>query len=206
MTTNAPRSSQSKADIRIPSVSCLWIRCRRLERLSVEPMVSSSKYGVHGCPSSSTPTSVACDAQNILPPRVLSTPTHLRRDLWRSRLARAIPLLSRKTTDSSSRSEPTASEDRNHVCHMPSARPQSQSRQAPFAKAYTEVPGRWSVFLLQRRRWTLEATSNDLMLVCARGVQWCERNLAFVHVLTWFLNRFNFASIAAFIFATTRKS
>jgi chitin synthase len=97
----------------------------------------------------------------------------------------------------------TASEDRNHVCHMLSARPLAQTRQALLAKAYTDVPASWSVFLSQRRRWTLGATSNDLMLVTAPGVQWFERILAAVNVSTWFLNPFIFASVASFIFALT---
>lgn len=40
----------------------------------------------------------------------------------------------------------TASEDRNHVCLMLTAFPQVQTRQALFAKAYTDVPRSWSVF------------------------------------------------------------
>lgn len=99
----------------------------------------------------------------------------------------------------------TASEDRNHVCHMLSARPKVQTRQALKAKAYTDVPGSWSVFLSQRRRWTLGATSNDLLLVTAPGVQWFERILALVNVTTWFLNLFIFASVASFILAAMSK-
>lgn len=99
----------------------------------------------------------------------------------------------------------TASEDRNHVCHMLTARPQSETRQALHAKAYTDVPRSWSVFLSQRRRWTLGATSNDLMLITAPGVQWFERILAAVNVWTWMLNPFIFASVASFIVAITGK-
>ncbi|KAE8318198.1 hypothetical protein BDV41DRAFT_590945 [Aspergillus transmontanensis] len=95
----------------------------------------------------------------------------------------------------------TASEDRNHVCHMLSARPRAQTRQALHAVAYTDVPQSWSVFLSQRRRWTLGATSNDLFLSCAPGVQWFERILACTNVMTWFLNVFIFASMARFIMA-----
>jgi chitin synthase len=97
----------------------------------------------------------------------------------------------------------TASEDRNHVCHMLSSRPKVQTRQALKAKAYTDVPGSWSVFLSQRRRWTLGATSNDLFLATAPGVHWFERILAVVNVSTWFLNLFIFASVASFIVAAT---
>ena len=100
----------------------------------------------------------------------------------------------------------TASEDRNHVCHMLIARPQSKTRQALYAKAYTDVPRSWSVFLSQRRRWTLGATSNDLLLVTSPGVQWFERILAAINVSTWFLNPFIFASVASFIYACTGMS
>jgi chitin synthase len=99
----------------------------------------------------------------------------------------------------------TASEDRNHVCHMLSARPKSQTRQALKAKAFTDVPNTWSVFLSQRRRWTLGATSNDLLLAFAHGVQWFERILALVNVITWVLNPFIIASLASFIFAILGK-
>ncbi|KAJ6031561.1 hypothetical protein N7540_002293 [Penicillium herquei] len=58
----------------------------------------------------------------------------------------------------------TASEDRNHVCLMLSARSNAQTRQALRAHAFTVVPDTVSVFLSQRKRWTLGATSNDLML------------------------------------------
>lgn len=100
----------------------------------------------------------------------------------------------------------TASEDRNHVCHMLSARPKAQTRQALRARAFTDVPNSWSVFLSQRRRWTLGATSNDLLLFTAPGVQWFERILAIVNVVTWVLNPFIIASLASFIIAILRKS
>jgi chitin synthase len=99
----------------------------------------------------------------------------------------------------------TASEDRNHVCHMLTARPKVQTRQALKAKAFTDVPNTWSVFLSQRRRWTLGATSNDLLLAFAPGVQWFERILALVNVITWVLNPFIIASLASFIFAILGK-
>jgi chitin synthase len=100
----------------------------------------------------------------------------------------------------------TASEDRNHVCLMLSASPTSRTRQALKARAYTDVPRSWSVFLSQRRRWTLGATSNDLYLVSAPGVNWFERILATSNVLTWCLGPFVIASIASFVKACTCKS
>ncbi|KAK4221023.1 chitin synthase-domain-containing protein [Podospora fimiseda] len=79
----------------------------------------------------------------------------------------------------------TASEDRNHVCLMLTEYPKVQTHQALFAKAYTDVPHSWSVFLSQRRRWTLGATSNDLLLTLAWKTQWWERILAASNVIIW---------------------
>jgi chitin synthase len=97
----------------------------------------------------------------------------------------------------------TASEDRNHVCLMLTAFPKSQTRQALRAQAYTDVPLSWSVFLSQRRRWTLGATSNDLLLVSAPGINLFERILACANVCTWVLNLFIIACFASFIKACT---
>ncbi|SCO47240.1 related to chitin synthase [Fusarium fujikuroi] len=93
----------------------------------------------------------------------------------------------------------TASEDRNHICQLLTTFPEAQTRQALRARAYTDVPHSWSVFLSQRRRWTLGATSNDLLLTTARHCQWWERILAFSNVLTWCLNVFVIASIGCMI-------
>jgi cellulose synthase/poly-beta-1,6-N-acetylglucosamine synthase-like glycosyltransferase len=100
----------------------------------------------------------------------------------------------------------TASEDRNHVCLMLTTYPRAQTRQALRARAYTDVPHSWSVFLSQRRRWTLGATGNDLLLVTAGGTQWWERILALSNVLTWCLNVFVIASIGSMVVAFLRES
>ena len=100
----------------------------------------------------------------------------------------------------------TASEDRNHVCLMLSTFPKAQTRQALRARAYTDVPHSWSVFLSQRRRWTLGATVNDLFLAFAPGIIIFERLLAFANITTWFLNMFIVACIASFIKACTCES
>lgn len=100
----------------------------------------------------------------------------------------------------------TASEDRNHVCLMLSAFPKAQTRQALRARAFTDVPHSWSVFLSQRRRWTLGATSNDLLLVVSPGIFWFERILAFTNCLVWCVNIFVFASLANLIAASISKS
>ncbi|KAI6762462.1 hypothetical protein HG530_008442 [Fusarium avenaceum] len=95
----------------------------------------------------------------------------------------------------------TASEDRNHICQLLVTFPHAQTRQALSARAYTDVPHSWNVFLSQRRRWTLGATSNDLLLFCAWNTQWWERIVAFSNVLTWSLNVFVIASIGCMIVA-----
>ncbi|KAF4443181.1 hypothetical protein F53441_11490 [Fusarium austroafricanum] len=95
----------------------------------------------------------------------------------------------------------TASEDRNHICQLLVTFPHAQTRQALHARAYTDVPHSWNVFLSQRRRWTLGATSNDLLLFCAWNTQWWERIVAFSNVLTWCLNIFVIASIGCMIVA-----
>ncbi|KAI1489915.1 chitin synthase-domain-containing protein [Biscogniauxia mediterranea] len=98
----------------------------------------------------------------------------------------------------------TASEDRNHVCLMLMDSPHVQTRQALRAYAYTDVPRSLSVFLSQRRRWTLGATGNDLMLLLHaplfRFNIW-ERIVALSNVLTWCLNAFVIASLASMIYA-----
>jgi chitin synthase len=79
--------------------------------------------------------------------------------------------------------------------------PIAQTRQALRARAFTDVPHSWSVYLSQRRRWTLGATSNDLLLFTARHCQWWERILAFSNVLCWSLNIFIVAAIGCMIVA-----
>lgn len=84
---------------------------------------------------------------------------------------------------------------------MLTTHPKAQTRQALRARAYTDVPNSWSVFLSQRRRWTLGATSNDLLLFCARHCQWFERILALCNVLVWCLNIFIVTAIGRMVLA-----
>ncbi|KAI0846245.1 glycosyltransferase family 2 protein [Daldinia vernicosa] len=97
----------------------------------------------------------------------------------------------------------TASEDRNHVCLMLMKFPKARTRQALRAYAFTDVPHSLSVFLSQRRRWTLGATSNDLMLLMESNYKFnlWERIVALSNVLTWMLNLFAIASLACMVFA-----
>ncbi|KAI2470546.1 glycosyltransferase family 2 protein [Annulohypoxylon bovei var. microspora] len=97
----------------------------------------------------------------------------------------------------------TASEDRNHVCLMLMTFPKARTRQALRAYAYTDVPHSLSVFLSQRRRWTLGATGNDLMLVAESSWRFnlWERIVALSNCLTWVLNFFVIASLGVMIYA-----
>ncbi|KAI1372998.1 glycosyltransferase family 2 protein [Hypoxylon crocopeplum] len=97
----------------------------------------------------------------------------------------------------------TASEDRNHVCLMLMKFPKAKTRQALRAYAYTDVPHSLSVFLSQRRRWTLGATGNDLMLLMESNWRFnlWERLVALSNVLTWILNFFVIASLGCMVYA-----
>ena len=83
-----------------------------------------------------------------------------------------------------------ASEDRNHVCLMLSMYPSVKTRQTLKAIAYTVVPTSISVFMSQRRRWSLGANANDLMLTYLPGINIFERISACVNVLTYSLAPF----------------
>ncbi|KAI1134892.1 glycosyltransferase family 2 protein [Hypoxylon sp. FL0543] len=107
------------------------------------------------------------------------------------------------TDDIIKRIRATASEDRNHACLMLMKYPMARTRQALRAYAYTDVPRSLSVFLSQRRRWTLGATGNDLMLFLKSPITFnlWERIVAFSNVLTWILNFFVIASLACMVYA-----
>ncbi|OAG13919.1 hypothetical protein CC77DRAFT_1002156 [Alternaria alternata] len=93
------------------------------------------------------------------------------------------------------------SEDRNHVCHVLTASPHVQTRQSIKSVAWTDVPTSLSVFMSQRKRWSMGATVNDFRLVFAKGTQWFERLRAFSNCQTWFCNIFIMGSIAGLIHA-----
>lgn len=97
-----------------------------------------------------------------------------------------------------------ASEDRNHVGLMLSLYPYARTVQALKAVAYTEVPQSIKVFLSQRRRWNLGATTNDLLLVTLPGINVFERISAAVNVLTYCINPFVVVATAFFIKALSQ--
>jgi chitin synthase len=91
-----------------------------------------------------------------------------------------------------------ASEDRNHVCNLLSLYPQAKTVQNLRAIAYTIVPTNWWVFLSQRRRWSLGANANDMLLVYLPDIIFVERISAFINVFTYSLSPF--ISIATILF------
>ena len=92
-----------------------------------------------------------------------------------------------------------ASEDRNHICHMLSMYPYVKSTQNLNAIAYTSVPTSVSVFLSQRRRWTLGAITNVMLLAYLPSINPFERAAAIVNVITFCLTPFIFIATAIFI-------
>lgn len=92
-----------------------------------------------------------------------------------------------------------ASEDRNHVCLMLHMYPYVQTRMCLSAWAYTIVPMSFSVFRSQRRRWSLGATCNDILLTYKSGINPIERVGAIVNVITYSLCSFVFVSTVVFL-------
>jgi len=92
-----------------------------------------------------------------------------------------------------------ASEDRNHVCLMLSMYPHVKTRQTLKAIAYTVVPTSIAVFMSQRRRWSLGANANDLLLTYLPGINVFERISAGVNILTYSLAPFICVATGYFI-------
>ncbi len=92
-----------------------------------------------------------------------------------------------------------ASEDRNHVCIMHSLYPYVKTVQNLDAIAYTNVPKSIRVFLSQRRRWTLGAISNDILLLFSPNINIFERIASFVNILTLSLVPFIFIATILFL-------
>jgi len=93
-----------------------------------------------------------------------------------------------------------ASEDRNHVCIMLHMYPHVKTRQSLWAKAYTTIPTSISVFKSQRRRWSLGATSNDILLTYKSGINLYERIGAMFNVLTYAMSLFIFVATILFYY------
>ncbi len=92
-----------------------------------------------------------------------------------------------------------ASEDRNHVCLMHSIYPSARTVQTLSAIAYTNIPKSLRVFLSQRRRWSLGAITNDILLLFSPNINIFERIASFVNVFTFTLVPFIFVATILFI-------
>jgi chitin synthase len=92
-----------------------------------------------------------------------------------------------------------ASEDRNHVCLMLSMFPNVKTKQTLKAIAYTVVPTSIKVFMSQRRRWSLGANTNDMLLIYLPGINIFERISALVNIITYSFSPFIFVATVFFI-------
>ncbi len=92
-----------------------------------------------------------------------------------------------------------ASEDRNHICLMLSDYPYVKTVQNLNAIAYTNVPTSLKVFLSQRRRWSLGANSNDMLLLYLPNINNYERFCSFINIITYMLSPFIFIATIIFI-------
>jgi chitin synthase len=92
-----------------------------------------------------------------------------------------------------------ASEDRNHVCLMLSMYPYVKTIQNLNAIAYTHVPTNTNIFLSQRRRWSLGANSNDILLLTLPNINFFERIMAFVNISIFTVSPFITLATAIFI-------
>ncbi len=92
-----------------------------------------------------------------------------------------------------------ASEDRNHVCIMHSLYPNVKTVQNLNAICYTNVPKSIRVFLSQRRRWTLGAISNDILLLFSPNINIFERIASFINISTLSLVPFIFIATILFL-------
>jgi chitin synthase len=92
-----------------------------------------------------------------------------------------------------------ASEDRNHVCLMLSMFPNVKTKQTLKAIAYTVVPTSIKVFMSQRRRWSLGANSNDILLIYLPGINIFERISALINIITYSFSPFVFVATVFFI-------
>ncbi|PVI05811.1 glycosyltransferase family 2 protein [Periconia macrospinosa] len=77
----------------------------------------------------------------------------------------------------------TMSEDRDHVCLVLSKYAEVRTKVNLRAKVYTSVPQNMSVYLSQRRRWTLGPFVSDLLLLRRKTTGWMERIAALSSIL-----------------------
>lgn len=99
-----------------------------------------------------------------------------------------------------------ASEDRNHVCLILSEFPYVEFRQNLRATAYTKIPMEKTIFLSQRRRWSLGASTNDMLLITMPNINLYERLSALINIITYALSPFVFIATIMFIKSIIKNS
>ena len=92
-----------------------------------------------------------------------------------------------------------ASEDRNHVALMLSIYPYVKTIQSLDAICFTNVPMSIPIFMSQRRRWSLGATSNDMLNVIFPGINLFERISSAINIITFSLNPFIIVATVLFV-------
>lgn len=97
------------------------------------------------------------------------------------------------------------SEDSIHASIIFSQFPESQTRQALKARAYTTAPQSWPVYLSQRKRWALGSKSNEFVMIFRPGIIWIERICSLITVVTWWIGPFVVASVFGLIIAFIRR-
>jgi len=97
------------------------------------------------------------------------------------------------------------SEDSIHASVIFSAFPGKRTAQTLKAKAYTAVPQNWTVFLSQRKRWSLGSVSNEFVMIFRPGIILIERIQSIITVITWWLMPFILAAVVALVLLFVRK-
>jgi chitin synthase len=97
------------------------------------------------------------------------------------------------------------SEDSIHASVIFSVFPAKHTAQALHAKAYTVVPQTWSVFLSQRKRWSLGSIANELSMAFKPGIIIIERIQSIITVITWTIMPFIIAAVIGLIMLFIRK-
>ena len=92
-----------------------------------------------------------------------------------------------------------ASEDRNHICIMFDMYPYVKTIQTLKAISYTHVPTTLMAFLRQRKRWSVGAACNDLLLISNSNHNMWERIQSFVNILIFSVTIFIFIATIIFI-------
>jgi len=95
----------------------------------------------------------------------------------------------------------SASEDRNHVTIMFKLYPYIKTIQVISSIVYTNVPSNLNKFLIQRKRWTLGAVCNDILLIINKKHNIIERLQSIINVFINMINIFILVASGYFIHA-----